>query len=115
VSLVHARNAEASHPPKGRVVVVCSSQRSGGSLNLNVHYRVAVPHAVLSREPQGATYVAFHQLPIPSRSDVVATSHAAVPERPRRVTTESAANEGSLRTVDAGSALLLIDLLLVAD
>lgn len=51
-SLVHSRKAEASTPPDIRGAV-CFPQRFGGSLNLNVHYHVAVPDGVFRRESQG--------------------------------------------------------------
>jgi hypothetical protein len=75
-SLVRARNAEASRTPNIRGGAVCFPQRFGGSLNLNVHYHVAVPDGVFSREHQGAQGVVFHQLPIPNRSDLEAIGHA---------------------------------------
>jgi len=76
-ALVPGRKAEASRSPTIRGGAVCFPQRFGGSLNLNlnVHYHVAVPDGVFSREPQRADVV-FHQLPIPNRSDIEAIGHA---------------------------------------
>ncbi len=39
-------------------------------VHLNVHYHVAVPDGVFSREPRRAERVVFHQLAIPNASDL---------------------------------------------
>ena len=74
-SLLRGRKGEASRPPTIRGGAVCFPQRFGGSLNLNVHYHVAVPDGVFGRASQGADVV-FHQLPIPNRADLEAIGHA---------------------------------------
>jgi Putative transposase len=74
-SLVPSRKAEASRTPTIRGGAVCFPQRFGGSLNLNVHYHVAVPDGVFGRASQGADVV-FHQLPLPNRADLEAIGHA---------------------------------------
>jgi len=77
-SLMHGRKGGGSAPPNVRSGAVCFPQRFGGSLNLNVHYHVAVPDGVFSREPEpeAAQGVVFHQLAIPNRSDLEAVGHA---------------------------------------
>jgi glycosyltransferase involved in cell wall biosynthesis len=75
-SLMQGRRGEASPPPSIRSGAVCFPQRFGGSLNLNVHYHVAVPDGVFSREPEAAQSAVFHQLAIPNRSDLETIGHA---------------------------------------
>jgi hypothetical protein len=53
--------------PRARGGAVCFPQRFGGSLNLNVHYHVAIPDGVFTDGGSGAT---FHLLPRPTRSDI---------------------------------------------
>lgn len=53
-SLVPARKAVALRTPTIRGGAVCFPQRFGGSLNLNVHYHVAVPDGVFARATRGA-------------------------------------------------------------
>lgn len=70
---------------------ICFPQRFGGSLNLNVHYHVAVPDGVFARrvsssgrpaahldDPSGGTsrQTEFVQLPMPETSDLETISHA---------------------------------------
>jgi Putative transposase/Transposase zinc-binding domain len=74
-SLMHGRRGEASPPTSIRSGAVCFPQRFGGSLNLNVHYHVAVPDGVFSREPEAALGVVFNQLAIPNRSDLETIGH----------------------------------------
>lgn len=50
-----------------RCGAVCFPQRFGGSLNLNVHYHVAVPDGVFT---EGGDRACFHYLPHPSRGDL---------------------------------------------
>jgi hypothetical protein len=47
-----------------RGAAICFPQRFGGSLNLNVHYHVAVADGVFTLEP-GAPRAGFHALPAP--------------------------------------------------
>ncbi len=55
-------------------------QRFGGSLNLNVHYHVAVPDGVFVRErardPTGNRPITFHPLPRPTQADLDDIVHA---------------------------------------
>lgn len=74
-SLMHGRRENASPPPNIRGGAVCFPQRFGGSLNLNVHYHVAVPDGVFSREPESPQGVVFHQLAIPNHSDLETIGH----------------------------------------
>jgi hypothetical protein len=53
--------------PRARGGAVCFPQRFGGSLNLNVHYHVAVPDGVFT---EGGDRAAFHHLPHPSQGDL---------------------------------------------
>jgi hypothetical protein len=72
-SFVSGPSTETSRPPVVRGGAVCFPQRFGGSLNLNVHYHVAVPDGVFGRrEGEG---VMFHQLAMPNRSDLEAIGH----------------------------------------
>jgi hypothetical protein len=48
---------------------VCFPQRFGGSLNLNVHYRVAVPDGVFTTD-KGSDRADFHRLPKPDHTDL---------------------------------------------
>jgi hypothetical protein len=52
---------------RARGGAVCFPQRFGGSLNLNVHYHVAVPDGVFT---EGGARAAFHNLPRPSQEDL---------------------------------------------
>ncbi len=45
-------------------------------VRINVHYHVAVPDGVFSREPEAAPGVVFHQLAIPNRSELETIGHA---------------------------------------
>jgi hypothetical protein len=54
---------------------VCFPQRFGGSLNLNVHYHVAVPDGVFTRS-EGAARAEFHGLPPPDPIDVSTVAHS---------------------------------------
>lgn len=53
---------------------ICFPQRFGGSLNLNVHYHVAVPDGVFARDAEGS--LRFHQLPLPNPGDLHDIGHA---------------------------------------
>jgi hypothetical protein len=64
----------ADAPTQFRGGAICFPQRFGGSLNLNVHYHVAVPDGVFTRCPSGGAQ--FHRLPLPNRSDLDAITHA---------------------------------------
>jgi hypothetical protein len=54
---------------KSHSAAVCFPQRFGGSLNLNVHYHVAVADGVFTLEPH-APRAAFHPLPPPDAIDI---------------------------------------------
>jgi hypothetical protein len=68
-SFLSGPSTETSRPPTVRGGAVCFPQRFGGSLNLNVHYHVAVPDGVFGRRKGEG--VVFHQLAMPNRSDPV--------------------------------------------
>ena len=55
--------------PRPRGGAVQFPQRFGGSLNLNVHYHVAVVDGVFTR-PNSGVRAEFDRLPLPSRSDL---------------------------------------------
>jgi glycogen debranching enzyme len=48
---------------------ICFPQRFGGSLNLNVHYHVAVPDGVFTID-KGSERAGFHRLPKPDHTDL---------------------------------------------
>lgn len=59
---------------KVRGGAICFPQRFGGSLNLNVHYHVAVPDGVFVRDADRS--VRFYQLPLPNPGDLHDVGHA---------------------------------------
>jgi hypothetical protein len=58
---------------KVRGGAICFPQHFGGSLNLNVHYHVAVPDGVFVRDADRS--VRFYQLPLPNPGDLHDISH----------------------------------------
>jgi hypothetical protein len=70
-----AQRAAALGIPRSRGGAVRFPQRFGGSLNLNVHYHVAVPDGVFTRS-ENAPRAEFHPLPPPDPIDVSTVAHS---------------------------------------
>jgi hypothetical protein len=100
---VYRRGARARGVDGGQTGMITALQRTGGALNVNVHFHTLVLDGVFTEAPGGA--LVFHPAPGPTDAEVAAAHFPVDPKRRGRGTSDGeggrlCAREASLRRAE---------------